>query len=376
MLLLGQNFYNAGWLYDERTKWFSKEYEKVMGSFKPLNIDDSFTLRFNNIDDLFGIHLLKRILFQSLLNKNPNGYKFTDFLIDNYGTWGYFSRFCFVSKRSDEEGFKPKFVYHGLEMFIIFNEKNKLLFENSSSDVFLDKIWKKEQELTEDQKNVVCSVLIISSDPEKTRLSQMKMFEILEFIEEFKNNEHPEYETQISYSTFEKYECFTDITAKKMKPFMHSFHHAEVFFELYWITKLLENRKKRLELRKISLISDKTTFLEYVKEMDMLSLQTETVNDCFQKEEEKLSEYKATGLIKFQDLVPVSPLEQLVELRIGLLNAPLVEKVNISSPVLRYDVLKRAVNVSYKYGNFEDFFWYETNHILQKKYFEEFYELK
>uniref|UniRef100_A0AC34RMN6 Uncharacterized protein n=1 Tax=Panagrolaimus sp. JU765 TaxID=591449 RepID=A0AC34RMN6_9BILA len=183
----------------------------------------------------------------SIVKKNQNVYKFMDFLIENHVLVGYMSLIeCFSKEIRAEDvcNLPPKTTHfikavnYGLQMVIIFNKANIQLFDGDNDGKFLEKIWKKEQEMTDEQKKVECSVLVFSLDATKTNVFKMSMKEIFKFIEEYQNGSHREHE-RLLYYALKKISVNSEISENFLADTRFDLLTNSIF-ELYRFKRILE----------------------------------------------------------------------------------------------------------------------------------------
>uniref|UniRef100_A0AC34RHB0 Uncharacterized protein n=1 Tax=Panagrolaimus sp. JU765 TaxID=591449 RepID=A0AC34RHB0_9BILA len=252
-VLFGRECY-GGWGYDAKTGIFISDGQMKYDFISPPKVNssthdfDSVTQKQHGkfVEKLFGNC---RDFIEAIVNRNENAQNLIEFSMENSGTVGFISHVTVESRRSSyyvEKCFPEathfvRRVLFGLRMLVFFDEKNADLLGDGDKKEILDRIWKQEQNLTENQENILCSVLIFSNNPSK--MKKLTMREILDIILLPTN-----------------YICSLSCDLQPLpSPYYYPGKDDERFeimtdqiFEIYWIKKSLENKIRMLSMNQLS----------------------------------------------------------------------------------------------------------------------------
>uniref|UniRef100_A0AC34RTC4 Uncharacterized protein n=1 Tax=Panagrolaimus sp. JU765 TaxID=591449 RepID=A0AC34RTC4_9BILA len=316
----------AGWGYDAENGAFIKNFE--------LTGKDIFTRPIFVKTKEFNMNAFNFFTFipsypdtnfiESLVGKNENSYKFMDFILQNWNTNGHISEITAVTKITyidtpvscpSEATHYIKTIYYGLQMFVIFDKSNNHLFENENDDgQFLNKIWRQQTSLSDEQKNVVCSVLIFSSNHEKTIIKEMAMQEIRELLMKVRNKKYAHFVSSVQciLEPMPNYEfpVISEIAIKTMEIGL---------FSLYRKRKLMDKELDLLE-------SSSNAFNEKKKQLELLKSKFEKLWDLRIGQCSKL--LQGSKLTDFE-LCFGSPLDELVEMENEQQNKSSAEEIGL-----------------------------------------------
>uniref|UniRef100_A0AC34RHQ0 AIG1-type G domain-containing protein n=1 Tax=Panagrolaimus sp. JU765 TaxID=591449 RepID=A0AC34RHQ0_9BILA len=194
-------------------------------------------------------------------------------------------------------------VSFGTRMLIIFDAKDTDLLGDGDKKDILDQIWETEQVLTENQKKVVCQVLIFSQKTAK--IEEFTMEKILEMISE----------PELSISLF----CeMTNLPGKIQNSYFENFEQYEFLtdqiFEIYWVKKFLEDEIRSQFMNQLSKSSKKPKWSEYFDKEELMSNLGKITNAWNQKMQQS-SDLLEGKDVSMYDLWSTFPMEEILKLK-------------------------------------------------------------
>uniref|UniRef100_A0AC34QAN2 Uncharacterized protein n=1 Tax=Panagrolaimus sp. JU765 TaxID=591449 RepID=A0AC34QAN2_9BILA len=197
-----------------------------------------------------------------------------------------------------------KAVYYGVRMLIIFDEKNAGLLGDGDKKTILDKIWEKRQDLTEEQENILCSVLIFSR--KAAPIGEFTMKEILEMMH--------------SYSCIPLSCKMKSLPGKISNLYFENLKHFEVLtdqiFEIYWIKKSLENETTQNFMHQLSKCFEHNALSKNLEEeKDSLMRDLERITNVWNQKMKEGLDLSTGKDVTIHDLWSTFPLEDILEMK-------------------------------------------------------------
>uniref|UniRef100_A0AC34RIU5 Uncharacterized protein n=1 Tax=Panagrolaimus sp. JU765 TaxID=591449 RepID=A0AC34RIU5_9BILA len=313
----------AGWGYDAN---YGRFYLNVLDKDKNYVKDTNCsTVDFNVDSRKYAADLLCELFgnckdfVEAIAMNNQNACSLVEFLMKNRETTGFIS--CLTHRwwlsaaekaksYSSDVTHYVKEVCFGMRFLIIINEKNADLLGNGDKKKILDRIWKKEQNLTENQKNIFCSILALTQD--SIKIKTLTMADICKMI--------PSNDQLMKLSD----ESFFPISCKMAKLPDRSGRYLEIddqrwnivanqIFEVYWLKKILENEIEATFLKQLSGFSLQKA-VDFKKEKEKLDDLLQRITIVWNK---IIDVCKSTmrGNTTVCELWTTFPIEELIELK-------------------------------------------------------------
>uniref|UniRef100_A0AC34RHX1 Uncharacterized protein n=1 Tax=Panagrolaimus sp. JU765 TaxID=591449 RepID=A0AC34RHX1_9BILA len=328
--LFGQEC-DAGWGYDARIRCFIPKDQKIerfghlLGTPKQLNghclVDgdslSSLTFDFHSESESSYSQMMKKLFgncrdfIEAIVDRNENVCNLIEFLMKNRENIGSISHVTNEKRRNHATNTNfpnathfVEYVHFGTRMLIIFDGNNVDLLENGDKKNILDKIWKKKQDLTENQEKIVCQVLIFSQ--KTTKIGEFTMKKILEMISE------PESSIPLSCE-------MKSLPGKSSNLYFKNFKHYDMLtnqiFEIYWIKKLLEDEVTDSFMDQFSELSMKDKLPEgfAMKKEKMSNL--EKITNAWNQKIQQCTDLLDRKDVSMYDLWSTFPMEGILEMK-------------------------------------------------------------
>uniref|UniRef100_A0AC34RHY4 Uncharacterized protein n=1 Tax=Panagrolaimus sp. JU765 TaxID=591449 RepID=A0AC34RHY4_9BILA len=323
--LFGQEC-DVGWGYDARIRRFINKDEKSercdqLSSPYLIAGEDlsSSTFDFHSESENSYSQMMNKLFgncrdfIEAIVNRNENAYNLIEFLMEKHKNIGLISLVTMGGRRGWEDDVEnhdfPEATHFvarvsfGMRMLIIFNATDTDLLGNGDKTDILDKIWKTEQDLTENQKKIVCQVLIFSQ--KTTTIREFTMEKILQMISE------PE-------SSIPLFCEMTNLPGKIRNSYFENFEQYEILtdqiFEIYWVKKFLENEIRSQFMNQLSKTSKKSKWSEYFDKEELMS-NLEKIANAWNQKMKQSSDLLEGKDVSMYDLWSTFPMEDILELK-------------------------------------------------------------
>uniref|UniRef100_A0AC34RQ75 Uncharacterized protein n=1 Tax=Panagrolaimus sp. JU765 TaxID=591449 RepID=A0AC34RQ75_9BILA len=248
-----------------------------------------------------------------IIDGNENAYKLIDFLMKNRENNGFISLVTAQTKISSAYNYDSivtegthyvETVTFGVEMFIIFDEKNADLLGDGDKKIILDQIWKNRQKLTEEQENIVCPVLIFSQ--KAAQIGDFTVKEILRML--------------FSYPGISLSCRLKNSSGKILNFYFENLEHFEVLtdqiFEIHWIKKSLENETTQNFMGQLSKCFKQNALSKSLEEeKDKLMRDLEKITNVWNQKMKEGLDLLTGKPVAIYDLWSTFPLKEILEMK-------------------------------------------------------------